>query len=119
MGRVLMSYFASKYVRFVTGLNIHDTTAGFKCYKRRVLETIDLDDIRFKGYAFQIEMKYTTYKCGFKIKEVPVVFVNRVEGVSKMNGGIFGEAFFGVMKLRLDGWFKKYPSASGEKKVEG
>lgn len=109
MGRVLMSYFASKYVRLVTGFKIHDTTAGFKCYMRRVLETIDLDSIRFKGYAFQIEMKFTTHQCGFKIKEVPVIFVNRVEGVSKMNGGIFGEAFFGVMRLRLDGWFKKYP----------
>ncbi|MBR2154188.1 MAG: polyprenol monophosphomannose synthase [Bacteroidaceae bacterium] len=111
MGRVLMSYFASLYVRFVTGFKVHDTTAGFKCYKRRVLETIDLDSIRFKGYAFQIEMKFTTYKCGFRIKEVPVVFVNRVEGVSKMNSGIFGEAFFGVIRLRLDGWFKKYPKA--------
>lgn len=111
MGRVLMSYFASLYVRFVTGFKVHDTTAGFKCYKRRVLETIDLDSIRFKGYAFQIEMKFTAYKCGFRIKEVPVVFVNRVEGVSKMNGGIFGEAFFGVIRLRLDGWFKKYPKA--------
>lgn len=112
IGRVLMSYFASKYVRFITGFKVHDTTAGFKCYKRRVLETIDLDAIRFKGYAFQIEMKFTAYKCGFKIKEVPVIFINRVEGVSKMNGGIFGEAFFGVMRLRLDGWFKKYPKAT-------
>ncbi|MBO4673327.1 MAG: polyprenol monophosphomannose synthase [Bacteroidaceae bacterium] len=112
IGRVLMSYFASKYVRFITGFKVHDTTAGFKCYKRRVLETIDLDAIRFKGYAFQIEMKFTTYKCGFKIKEVPVIFVNRVEGVSKMNSGIFGEAFFGVMRLRWDGWFRKYPKAS-------
>ena len=111
MGRVLMSYFASKYVRFVTGFKVHDTTAGFKCYRRRVLETIDLDAIRFKGYAFQIEMKFTTYKCGFRIKEVPVVFVNRVEGTSKMSGGIFSEALFGVIKLRLDGWFKKYPKA--------
>ena len=109
IGRVLMSYFASKYVKFVTGFNIHDTTAGFKCYRRRVLETIELDKIRFKGYAFQIEMKYTAYKIGFKIKEVPVIFVNRVEGTSKMSGGIFGEAFFGVMRLRLDGWFRKYP----------
>ena len=109
IGRVLMSYFASKYVRLVTGFNVHDTTAGFKCYKRRVLETIQLDKIRFKGYAFKIEMKYTAYKIGFKIKEVPVVFVNRREGVSKMNGGIFGEAFFGVMRLRWDGWFRKYP----------
>lgn len=109
MGRVLMSYFASKYVRFVTGLKICDTTAGFVCYRRRVLETIDLDAVRFKGYAFQIEMKYTAYKCGFKIKEVPVIFVNRVEGTSKMSGGIFSEALLGVIRLRLDGWFKKYP----------
>ncbi len=109
MGRVLMSYFASKYVRFVTGLNICDTTAGFVCYRRRVLDTIDLDAVRFKGYAFQIEMKYTAYKCGFKIKEVPVIFVNRVEGTSKMSGGIFSEALLGVIRLRLDGWFKKYP----------
>lgn len=111
MGRVLMSYFASKYVRFVTGMNIHDTTAGFKCYRRRVLETIDLDAIRFKGYAFQIEMKHTAWKCGFKIKEVPVIFVNRVEGTSKMSGGIFSEALWGVIRLRLDGWFKTYPKA--------
>lgn len=109
MGRVLMSYFASKYVRFVTGFNVNDTTAGFKCYRRKVLETIELDKVRFKGYAFQIEMKYTAYKIGFKIKEVPVIFVNRREGTSKMNGGIFGEAFFGVMRLRLDGWLRKYP----------
>ena len=109
MGRVLMSYFASKYVRIVTGLKIHDTTAGFKCYRREVLEAIDLDNIRFKGYAFQIEMKFTAYKIGFRIKEVPVIFVNRREGVSKMSGGIFGEAFFGVMRLRLDGWTRKYP----------
>ena len=102
MGRVLMSYYASKYVRIVTGLPIHDTTAGFKCYKRRVLEAIDLDAIRFKGYAFQIEMKFTAYKCGFKIKEVPVIFVNRRLGTSKMSGGIFGEAVFGVMRLRWD-----------------
>ena len=110
IGRVLMSYFASKYVRFITGFKVHDTTAGFKCYKRKVLETIELDKVRFKGYAFQIEMKFTAYKIGFKIKEVPVIFVNRREGVSKMNGGIFGEAFFGVMRLRLDGWIRKYPA---------
>ena len=109
IGRVLMSYFASKYVRFVTGFKVHDTTAGFKCYRRRVLATIELDKIRFKGYGFQIEMKYTAYKIGFKIKEVPVIFINRREGVSKMSVGIFGEAFFGVMRLRLDGWFRKYP----------
>lgn len=118
MGRVLMSYFASKYVRFITGFKVHDTTAGFKCYRRRVLETIDLDAIRFKGYAFQIEMKFTTYKCGFKIKEVPVIFVNRVEGVSKMNSGIFGEAFFGVMRLRWDGWFRKYPKPVDNKTTQ-
>ena len=114
IGRVLMSYFASKYVRFVTGFKVNDTTAGFKCYKRRVLNTIELDKIRFKGYAFQIEMKFTAYKIGFKIKEVPVIFVNRREGVSKMNGGIFGEAFFGVMRLRLDGWLRKYPKIKNE-----
>jgi dolichol-phosphate mannosyltransferase len=110
IGRVLMSYFASKYVRFITGFKIHDTTAGFVCYKRRVLQTIELDKIRFKGYAFQIEMKYTAHRIGFKIKEVSVVFVNRREGTSKMSGGIFGEAFFGVIRLRLDGFFKKYPT---------
>jgi len=110
IGRVLMSYFASKYVRFITGFNVNDTTAGFVCYRRRVLETIELDKIRFKGYAFQIEMKYTAHKIGFRIKEVPVIFVNRREGTSKMNTGIFGEAFFGVMRLRLDGWFRRYPS---------
>ena len=103
MGRVLMSYFASKYVRFVTGLDIHDTTAGFVCYHRSVLEAINLDAIRFKGYAFQIEMKYTAKQLGFKIKEVPVIFVNRELGTSKMSGGIFSEAFWGVMWLRLKG----------------
>lgn len=109
MGRVLMSYFASKYVHIVTGLPIHDTTAGFKCYRRQVLETIELDKIHFKGYAFQIEMKFTAYKCGFKIKEVPVIFVNRELGTSKMSGGIFGEAFFGVMRLKISSWFRKFP----------
>jgi dolichol-phosphate mannosyltransferase len=112
MGRVLMSYFASKYVRMITRLPVYDTTAGFNCYRRKVLETIELDKIRFKGYAFQIEMKFTTHKCGFKIKEVPVIFVNRVLGTSKMSGGIFSEAAFGVIRLRLDGWFKKYPKAN-------
>ena len=110
MGRVLMSYGASKYVRFVTGMPIHDTTAGFKCYRRRVLQAIDLDNIRFKGYAFQIEMKFTAYKLGFKIEEVPVIFVNRVLGTSKMSSSIFSEAMWGVMKLRWDairGKFKK------------
>lgn len=100
MGRVLMSYYASKYVRMITGIPVHDTTAGFKCYRREVLETIDLDAIRFKGYAFQIEMKFTAHKLGFKVAEVPVIFVNRQLGTSKMSGGIFGEAFFGVMRLR-------------------
>lgn len=108
MGRVLMSYFASKYVQFVTGLNVADTTAGFKCYKRRVLERINLDAIRFKGYAFQIEMKFTTFKYGFVIKEVPIIFINRELGVSKMNSGIFGEAVFGVLKLRWWSFFKNY-----------
>jgi dolichol-phosphate mannosyltransferase len=102
MSRVLMSYFASKYVRFITGVPIHDTTAGFKCYRRKVLETIDLDNIRFKGYAFQIEMKFTAYKLGFKIKEVPVIFINRRLGTSKMSGSIFGEAVWGVIRLKLD-----------------
>lgn len=109
IGRVLMSYFASKYVRLITGIPVHDTTAGFKCYRRKVLETIELDSIRFKGYAFQIEMKFTAYKCGFKIIEVPVIFVNRELGTSKMNGSIFGEAVFGVIKLKVNSWFKKYP----------
>ena len=109
MSRVLMSYFASKYVRMITGMKVADTTAGFKCYRREVLQTIDLDSIRFKGYAFQIEMKFTAYKCGFKLKEVPVIFVNRVEGVSKMSGGIFGEALFGVIQLKWSSFFKKYP----------
>ena len=111
MGRVLMSYFASKYVRLITGLPIHDTTAGFKCYRREVLQTIDLDGIRFKGYAFQIEMKFTAYKCGFKIVEVPVIFINRELGTSKMNSSIFGEAVFGVIKLKMHSWFHKYPQA--------
>ncbi len=101
MERVLMSYYASKYVRIVTGIPIRDTTAGFVCYNRKVLEAIDLDAIRFKGYAFQIEMKYTAYKIGFKIKEVPVIFINRRLGTSKMSSSIFGEAVWGVIQLRL------------------
>ena len=109
ISRVLLSYFASKYVRMISGMNIKDTTAGFKCYRREVLETIDLDAIRFKGYAFQIEMKFTAYKIGFRLKEVPIIFINRVEGVSKMSGGIFGEALFGVLRLKIDSIFKKYP----------
>ena len=111
MGRVLMSYFASKYVRLITGIPVQDTTAGFKCYRRRLLETIYFDGIRFKGYAFQIEMKFTAYKCGFKIVEVPVIFINRELGTSKMNSSIFGEAVFGVIKLKVHSWFHKYPKA--------
>ena len=109
MGRVLMSYYASAYVRIVTGMPVRDTTAGFVCYTRRVLQALPLDNIRFKGYAFQIEMKFLTYKYGFKIVEVPIIFVNRVLGTSKMSSGIFGEAIFGVMRLRLDSLLKKYP----------
>ena len=109
MGRVLMSYFASFYVRTVLGVSIRDTTAGFVCYRRQVLETIELDKIRFKGYAFQIEMKFTAYKCGFTIKEVPIIFVNRVLGTSKMSGGIFSEALLGVIRLKISSWFRKYP----------
>lgn len=109
MGRVLMSWCASKYVRFITRMPIHDTTAGFVCYRREVLETIDLDNIRFKGYAFQIEMKFTAYKCGFNIIEVPVIFINRELGTSKMNSSIFGEAMFGVISMKMKSWFHKYP----------
>ena len=101
IGRIVMSYYASAYVRTVLGVKIYDTTAGFKCYSRKVLETIDLDAVRMKGYGFQIEMKYTTYKLGFNIKEVPVIFVNRKLGTSKMSSGIFGEAFWGVIALRF------------------
>ena len=101
IGRVIMSYFASVYVRTVLGMRVFDTTAGFKCYRRKVLETIDLDKVRMKGYGFQIEMKYSTYKLGFKIKEVPIIFVDRKEGTSKMSSSIFGEAFWGVLKLRF------------------
>ena len=109
MGRVLMSYCASIYVRTVLGVDIHDTTAGFVCYRREVLETIELDKIRFKGYAFQIEMKFTAHKCGFKVTEVPIIFVNRVLGTSKMSGGIFSEALLGVIRLKVSSWFRKYP----------
>lgn len=109
MGRVLMSYCASIYVRTVLGVDIRDTTAGFVCYRRQVLETIELDKIRFKGYAFQIEMKFTAYKCGFTIREVPIIFINRVLGTSKMSGGIFSEALLGVIRLKLSSWFRKYP----------
>lgn len=109
MSRVLLSYFASQYVRFISRLKIKDTTAGFKCYRREVLETIELDQIKFKGYAFQIEMKFKAYKSGFVLQEVPIVFVNRLEGTSKMSGGIFNEALFGIIYLKLCSLFKKYP----------
>ena len=109
MGRVIMSYYASKYVRMVTGMKIHDTTAGFVCYRREVLETIELDKIQFKGYAFQIEMKFTAVKCGFNVQEVPIIFINRVLGESKMSGGIFSEAVIGVIRLKLGSLFRKYP----------
>lgn len=101
LGRLLMSYFASLYVRIVLWMNVKDTTAGFKCYRRKVLETIDLDNIRFVGYAFQIEMKYTAHRLGFKLKEVPITFIDRVEGVSKMSSKIFKEAFVGVLQMRF------------------
>lgn len=109
LGRVLMSYCASMYVRTITGMSVRDATAGFVCYKSDVLRTIDLDKIHFKGYAFQIEMKYTATLCGFKIKEVPIIFVNRVLGTSKMNTSIFGEALLGVLKLKWWGITKKFP----------
>lgn len=109
LGRVLMSYFASVYVRVVTGMKVQDTTAGFKCYRRQVLETINLDRVHFKGYAFQVEMKFTAYKCGFKLVEVPIIFINRALGVSKMNSSIFGEALFGVLQLKWWSFFRKYP----------
>ncbi|MDE5659198.1 MAG: polyprenol monophosphomannose synthase [Muribaculaceae bacterium] len=112
MGRVLMSYYASAYVRLVTRMKVRDTTAGFVCYRRRVLSTMDLDKIKFKGYAFQIEMKFTAMKCGFRIKEVPIIFVNRVLGTSKMSSGIFSEAVFGVIRLKIGSWFKKYPKCA-------
>jgi dolichol-phosphate mannosyltransferase len=111
MGRVLISYFASAYVRFITGMNIRDTTAGFKCYRRIVLETIDLDKIRFKGYAFQIEMKFLTWKYGFNIVEIPIIFTDRKAGTSKMSGKIVSEAVWGVIKMKISSWFKKYEKA--------
>lgn len=101
IGRIIMSYYASVYVRTILGMKVYDCTAGFKCYSNKVLRTIDLDKVEMKGYGFQIEMKYTTYKLGFKITEVPIIFVNRRAGTSKMSGGIFGEAFWGVMKLKF------------------
>jgi dolichol-phosphate mannosyltransferase len=105
--RILVSYFASIYVRIITGMQIKDPTSGFKCYKRAVLYKIDLDKIRFKGYAFQIEMKFAAYQLGFKLKEVPIIFINRVEGVSKMNSSIFGEAMFGVIRMKVNSILKK------------
>ncbi len=101
IGRIIMSYYASVYVRTVLGMKIYDTTAGFKCYKRKVLETIDLDNVQMKGYGFQIEMKYTAFKLGFKLQEVPIIFANRKEGTSKMSSSIFGEAFWGVLKMKM------------------
>ncbi|WP_066835197.1 polyprenol monophosphomannose synthase [Rufibacter ruber] len=108
MSRVLLSYFASKYVRFITGMPIHDATAGFKCYRSHVLETINLDRIRFIGYAFQIEMKFLTYKFGFKIKEVPIIFTDRAKGQSKMSKGIIKEAFLGVIQMKLSSMFRSF-----------
>lgn len=108
IGRVLMSYFASVYVRFITGMKIMDTTAGFVCYSRKVLETLNLDDISLKGYGFQIEMKFTTWKYGFKITEVPIIFTDRKQGSSKMTGGIFNEAVWGVVGMKLRSLFKSY-----------
>lgn len=108
MSRVLMSYFASKYVRFITGMPFSDTTAGFKCYHRSVLETINLDKVRFVGYAFQIQMKFLAWKYGFKIVEIPIIFTDRTEGESKMSSGIFKEAVFGVIQMKVSSWFKHY-----------
>jgi dolichol-phosphate mannosyltransferase len=108
MGRVLMSYFASVYVRIVTGMKIYDTTSGFKCYRRVVLETIELDKIKFKGYAFQIEMKFTSWKLGFNIVEIPIIFTDRREGTSKMSGGIFNEALWGVLRIKVRSFFRSY-----------
>ena len=108
IGRIVMSYYASVYVRMVLGMKVYDTTAGFKCYSRKVLETIDLDNVQMKGYGFQVEMKYTAYKLGFKVREVPIIFINRRLGTSKMSGGIFGEAFWGVIKLRFRKFRRKH-----------
>jgi dolichol-phosphate mannosyltransferase len=108
MGRVLMSYFASRYVRIITGVEIHDYTAGFKCYRRKVLETIDFDKIKFVGYAFQIEMKFTAVKHGFNVVEVPIIFTDRTAGTSKMSSKIFREAVIGVIQMKVQSWFRKY-----------
>ena len=112
IGRVIMSYYASTYVRTVLGMDIRDTTAGFKCYKRRVLETINLNKIKFMGYAFQVEMKYNAWKHGFKLVEVPIIFTDRKEGVSKMSPKIFKEAFLGVIQMRFKSFFRKYKKVS-------
>jgi dolichol-phosphate mannosyltransferase len=112
MGRVLLSYFASRYVRIVTGMTIRDTTAGFVCYHRKVLQTIPLDQVKFVGYAFQIEMKFLAWKYGFNLQEVPIIFTERTRGQSKMSAGIFKEAFFGVLQMTIQSWFKKYLPAS-------
>jgi dolichol-phosphate mannosyltransferase len=109
MSRVLMSFFASVYVRFITGIDVQDSTAGFMCYKRKVLQTLNLDKIKFVGYAFQIEMKYTSIKHGFKVIEVPIIFTDRTAGTSKMSKGIFKEAFFGVIQMKINSIFRKYP----------
>jgi dolichol-phosphate mannosyltransferase len=108
MGRVLMSYFASMYVRLITGIHIQDATAGFKCYRRKVLETIPMDKIKFVGYAFQIEMKFTTIKYGFNVVEIPIIFTDRTEGTSKMSTRIFREAFLGVIQMKINSWFRDY-----------
>ena len=113
MSRVLMSYFASVYVRLITGIDIQDATAGFKCYRRIVLETINLDKIKFVGYAFQIEMKFTAIMHGFKVVEVPIIFTDRTEGTSKMSTRIFREAFLGVIQMKTSSWFRKYPKING------
>ena len=108
MARLLMSFFASKYVRMITGMPIHDSTAGFKCYKRKVLKTINFNKIQFVGYAFQIEMKFKAWKYGFNVVEVPVIFTDRTEGTSKMSGGIFFEAVFGVIQMKVKSWFRSW-----------
>ena len=108
MARLLMSFFASKYVRIITGMPIHDSTAGFKCYKRKVLKTINFNKIQFVGYAFQIEMKFKAWKYGFNVVEVPVIFTDRTEGTSKMSGGIFFEAVFGVIQMKVKSWFRSW-----------
>lgn len=112
MSRVMLSFFASKYVRFITGIDVHDTTAGFVCYHKRVLETIDLDKIKFRGYAFQIEMKFTAWKHGFKVTEVPIIFTDRTRGESKISKGIIKEAVWGVISMKIKSWFRKYKQVS-------